>query len=144
MRDVNRYKAVNGVLRWDLWERKDRQAPPFARPVIESGEAYKKVYLSKAPADFDSEKLTKALENHVRRMQKELARDGKLVTAITKTLDGQEGDVRVIMKWVVLGQKRNKHWRRRNGVANHGRIQGDASSLGIVEGSAAQPGPPAS
>lgn len=132
MRDVNRYDVVNNVLRWDLWERKNPERPPFARPIIDSGEAFKKVYLSKAPVDFDSEKLAKALEHHVRKMQAELARDGKLVTSITKTLDGKEGDVRVICRWVVLGQKRNKHWRRRNAVQKPG---AEASGAAETQGS---------
>lgn len=136
MRDVNRYQAVNNLLRWDLWQRHNRQPPPFSRPVVDSGEAYKKVYLSKAPAHYDSEQLTKALEHHVRKMQKELAQSGKLVSSITKTIDGKDGDVRIIMKWVVLGAKRTKHWRR-----IHGRLEGNASSVEPVEGSAAEPGP---
>jgi hypothetical protein len=138
MRDVNRYQAVNNTLRWDLWQRPNRTPPPFSRPVVDSGEAYKRVYLSKAPAHFTSEQLSIALDSHVRKMQKELAQTGKLVISITKTLDGQDGDVRLIMKWVVLGAKRTKHWRR-----IHGKVSGNASSLEPVQGSAAESGPSA-
>lgn len=137
MRDVNRYKAVNGVLRWDLWARKDRVPPPFSRPVIDSGEAFKTVYLSKAPAHFTHEDMEKALNHHVRAMQKELQAQDRMVTSIVKTLRGE--DAVIHMKWVVYGAKRNKHWRRLHGKI--GRV--DASSLESVKGSTAEPGPPA-
>ena len=98
------------------------------RPVVEEGDAFKTVYLSKAPPSFKHEDLEKALENHVYRMRRELQRDGKMVTKTIKTIKGIDGDVLLTMHWVVLGVKRTKEFRR------------NASGLGTFEGVAEEPG----
>ena len=84
------------------------------RPILDSGSAYKVVYLSKAPLVFTNEQMEKAMDHHIRTMYKELQAQGKTVLKINKSLHGIMGDVKIEAIWVVLGEKRTKEWRRRN------------------------------
>lgn len=77
------------------------------REVIDSGEAFKTVYLSKAPAEWDADRLGLELEKHVTVMRKEVQQTGRLVRIVQKFPTGY-GDVRIIMKWVKLGDKYSK------------------------------------
>ncbi len=82
------------------------------RPILDSGSAYKIVYLSKAPAHLTNEQLEKAINSHVRTFRKELQAQGKLVKKINRSLYGIMGDVRLEALWEVLGVKRTKAFRR--------------------------------
>lgn len=125
-----RYDDVrNGVLSPKLMSNPERVAPKNSRPVLESGSAYKTIYLSKAPSSMGHEELAKALEKHVRQMQAELQYDGKLVTKTVKTITG-EGDARVTMSWVILGVKNTKHTRRALNGRNVGSVKGGAKEPG--------------
>lgn len=88
------------------------------RPVIDSGDAVKTIYLSKAPPSFGHEDLQRAMDWHIKDMRRELNFHGRTPTKITKVLWG-EGDVRVIMHWEVYGNKPTKRERH----ARHARNQ---------------------
>ena len=131
MRDPNRYKCVEGRLRFDLMERPQNKGQPYSRPVIESGTAYKTVYLSKAAKTVGYEKMAEVLDYHEYLMRKELQASGKIVRKVTRTITGQEGDCRIIMTWEVLGAKRTKHYRRAmmgDNAANAGNPQGESEA----------------
>lgn len=73
------------------------------RPVLESGEAYKIVYVSKAPADMKFDELDKAVSGHQRLLRRELQRQGKLVKRCYRLLHDME--VKLVAEWQVLGDK---------------------------------------
>lgn len=93
------------------------------RPVLETGKAVKTIFLSQAPKDMTPEDAGKAMDSHVNKMIGELVKSGKVVTSISKSIVGY-GDVKVVMKWAVLGEKQTKKARRaataqKAGAAGH-------------------------
>lgn len=104
--------ATKGQLLPEFRQFPQNKGQPFSRPTIETGTAHKTVYLSKAQSKLTQDQMERALAAHVSSMRRELQRSGKLVTGMTKTLSGAEGDCRIIMTWSVLGEKRTKHWRK--------------------------------
>ncbi len=111
MTERKQYLVTKRKLTYPSLQHPQNKGQPYSRPVLESGEAVKNVYLSKAPPSFGNDELEKALNDHIRRMRKEMHRDGKQITKITKVLWG-EGDVRLIATWQVLGAKRTKKYRK--------------------------------
>lgn len=111
-RDVNRYAAVKGELRYDLRKRPTNTGQPFSRPVLESGTAFKTVYLSKAPKAMTHERMAEVLNAHERQMRIELQLSGRLVRKVTRIASGSEGDCKLLMSWEILGSKKTKAWRK--------------------------------
>lgn len=96
------------------------------RPVLETGKAVKTVFLSQAPADLAPDKASEVIDRHVGTMIAELVKGGKVVTGISKSVVGY-GDVKITMKWAVLGEKQTKKARRaagaqKAGAAGHGSV----------------------
>lgn len=134
-RHERNYIATNGLLNPQYHQNPERQAPPFSRPVLESGTAIKTVYLSRAPQELTSEQLAKALDNHTRKMQAEIQASGRIVRRVIKTVAGLEGDVRIQMMWEILGSKPTKHYRR-----NHAKIDRNGPAVDADQGSPTEPG----
>lgn len=131
------YIATKGRLNPQHRQNPERQPPPFARPVIDSGTAFKTVYLSRAPEKWGNDELLKALEHHEYLMRKELQAKGYIVRKTIRTVSGLGGDVRVQMLWEVLGEKRTKTYRR-----NRAKLGLDAAVALNTEGVPDQPGRP--
>lgn len=75
------------------------------RQILESGKAYKLVKLSRAPQEWDADKLADAVDYHTKDMRKELKNQGKLVQRVEKTISGVNGDMQLTAFWVILGKK---------------------------------------
>lgn len=125
-----KYLVSSGQLTYPNRSNPKTERRPGARPVIDSGQAYKTVFLSKAPPKWGTDELNKALDHHIHKMRKEVAADGKLVTKIYTTVWGVDGDCRIVMNWEVLGEKRTKSWRKaqRATVGDVGSSQGREES----------------
>ena len=136
-RAERKYVATKGQLTQQFRQFPNRQAPKNSRPVLESGTAVKTVYLSKAPIDWDREKLEKALESHEKRMFIELQDSGRIVRKVIKTLAGMEGDVRIQMVWEILGTKNTKAYRK---TLKEAKLGANASPVGAIEAGQNEPG----
>jgi hypothetical protein len=136
-RSERNYVVTGGVLNAAFRQNPNRRPAPFSRPVIDSGTAYKTVYLSRAPLSLDNEGLVKALERHEFLMRKELQDRGYIVRKTIRTVAGLNGDIRVQMLWEKLGEKRTKEFRK---AQKHVRVSEDAGSVGTGQGSETEPG----
>jgi hypothetical protein len=88
--------------------------------------------MSQAPADMTPDDANEAIRRHVNQMTGELVKDGKVVTSISKSIVGY-GDVKIIMKWAVLGEKQTKKARRaaraeKTGTPGHTSVPTDSET----------------
>lgn len=81
------------------------------RPILDSGEAKVIVYASRAGQKVTALDLIKACQNREKHMRTVLQREGKLVTKQFR-LANDQGDIEITARWIVLGEKRTKHYRR--------------------------------
>lgn len=105
------------------------------RPVLETGKAVKTIFMSQAPADMTPDDAHEAIQRHVNQMTGELVKGGKVVTGISKSIVGY-GDVKITMKWAVLGEKQTKKARRasrakKTGAAGHGSVPTDSKTSAV-------------
>lgn len=81
------------------------------RPIIESGQAQKVVYVSKAPEHLTFQDLDRYVDLHAKALRRELVDKGYHVTRVYRVLDGL--DVKLIAKWELLGDKPGRKPKKR-------------------------------
>lgn len=105
------------------------------RPILETGKAVKTVFMSQARADMTPDDAHEAVQRHVNQMIGGLVKGGKVVTSISKSIVGY-GDVKITMKWVVLGEKQTKKARRaaaakKVGATGHASVPTDSKTSAV-------------